>query len=1029
MGLLSFLRTVAAGTGPDGTFTSKPVDDVIAARAASTYSTTLQAVYSAPVTRDFALAVPAVLRGRNVICSIATLPLVTIDRRSREQIDSPLLSQIDPQVPNLVTLAQTLEDLIFDGVAWWRILAFGWDSYPSSAQHVAAHRVSTREPFPGARLRALNVLPSGIDPSAIVWLDGQPVDGRTLIRFDSPNPPLLVVGKRAIRRAALLDAASSMYAEDPSPRDYFTPADGEDDPPDDEVQDILDDWVDARRRRATGYVPAGLERRDVQSPTPADLQLVQLQQRTDLALANMLGLDPEDVGVSTTSRTYNNATDRRRDRINDTLAPYMLAVTSRLSMNDVTRRAQRVMFDLRDYLKADPATQASVDAVYLDRNVVSAAEVRAGSLSLPDVPVEPRPALPADGPAAPSSGQPAASQNSAPAPVQLEEQHVSIPATFSVDAPERPASGASPAIRRVSFSVDADVASFAVDAGRRTITGQAVPFGEVTSDWRSIAFAPGSVEVPAGRTVPVLMSHGGTPLGVVASTSETTAGMDATLRLSKTVAGDEALTLAADKAITGMSVGVDIHTFEVDTTTEVTTVTRATLREISLTPFPAFDSARVDSVTLSRKESPMTTVADNGTTPAAAAAPAMSTELEARFAAILDAKLAQHTAAIPAPAGAAELPADFTAQLSAAVGAAVRDAVAAQVEVRETVNPVRETASFEVREELPYRLDGRKGAHEFSSDVFASIRHNDGEAKQRLQTFMREAFVSKANVATINPSRQRPDLFVDEKNFSTPLWDAVNKGTIEDSTPFILPNFTSASNVVADHTEGTEPTAGTYVTGSQTITPAPMSGKFPLVREIVDQGGNPQLSQIIWAKIRRAWAEALESKVATLLNASSASSITITTAAVDAALAKEFRTKLAALQFVRGGFRFNSLPLHVDLYTAMIGAQDTTGRPLFPFVDGAQQSDNSAGTSGAAWGAIRAAGLVGVPSWALGSSGTVSASSFLFDTADVSGWATEPRDLNLADQDVANVYIGVWGYQATAVTDVTGVRKLAYDPV
>lgn len=1026
MGLLSFLRTVATGTGPDGTFTSKPVDDAIAARAASTYSTTLQAVYSAPVTRDFALAVPAVLRGRNVICSIATLPLVTVDRRTRDRIDSPLLSQIDPQVPNLVTLAQTFEDLIFDSVAWWRILAFGWDGYPSSAQHVAPGRVSTKEPFPGARLRALNVLPSGVDPSAVVWIDGQPVDGRTMIRFDSPNPPLLVVGKRAIRRAALLDAASSMYAEDPSPRDYFTPADGEDDPPDDEVQDILDDWVDARRRRATGYVPAGLERRDVQSPTPADLQLVQLQQRTDLALANMLGLDPEDVGVSTTSRTYNNATDRRRDKINDTLAPYMLAVTSRLSMNDVTRRAQAVMFDLRDYLKADPATQASVDAVYLDRNVVSAAEVRSGSLGLPDVPVEPRPALPAAGPATPSSsGQPAASQNSAPAPVELEEQHVSIPATFSADAPERPAAS-SPSIRRVSFSVDADVASFAVDAGRRTITGQAVPFGEVTSDWRSIAFAPGSVEVPAGRTVPVLMSHGGTPLGVVASTSETTAGMDATLRLSKTVAGDEALTLAADKAITGMSVGVDIHTFEVDTTTEVTTVTRATLREISLTPFPAFDSARVDSVTLSRKESPMTTVADNGTTPAAAAAPAMTPELEARFAAILDAKLAQ---VAPAPAPAAELPADFAAQLSAAVGSAVRDAVAAQVEVRETVNPVRDSASFEVREELPYRLDGGKGAHEFSSDLFASIRHNDGAAKQRLQTFMREAFVSKANVATINPSINRPDLFVDERSFSTPLWDAVNKGTIADSTPFILPNFTSASNVVADHTEGTEPTAGTYVTGSQTITPAPMSGKFPLVREIVDQGGNPQLSQILWAKIRRAWAEALESKVATLLNASSALSITITTAAADGALAKEFRTKLAALQFVRGGFRFNTLALQVDLYAAMIGAQDTTGRPLFPFVETNASSDNSAGTVGTAWGAIRAAGLTGLPSWALGATSVNSSNSFLFDSGDVSGWATEPRDLNLADQDVANVYIGVWGYQATAVTDVTGVRKLAYDPV
>ncbi len=43
-------------------------------------------------------------------------------------------------------------------------------------------------------------------------------------------------------------------------------------------------------------------------------------------MAVAMGIDPEDVGVNTTSRTYANIKDRRKARINDTLSPYMRAV-------------------------------------------------------------------------------------------------------------------------------------------------------------------------------------------------------------------------------------------------------------------------------------------------------------------------------------------------------------------------------------------------------------------------------------------------------------------------------------------------------------------------------------------------------------------------------------------------------------------------------------------------------------------------------------------------------------------------------
>lgn len=603
------------------------------------------------------------------------------------------------------------------------------------------------------------------------------------------------------------------------------------------------------------------------------------------------------------------------------------------------------------------------------------------------------------------------------------DRDLPIAATFS--AALAPEADPTAAPGRVTFNVPAARAGFKVDLEKRTIVGLAVPYGEVTSDWRAIQFRAGSI-ARMGSPEPVLLSHDGMPVGVVSSTTDADGGMSASLRISKTSTGDDALVLADDGAITGLSVGVDVHKYELDTDTDVMTVTEATLREISLTPFPAFDSARITKVQMTQQQegspamkcticghehaagTPCTVTASVTTPQAPAPAPAEPSTTQVFTA--------------PPVNVTVQMPETFAADLASAVTDAIGEG-------RAFVDPDRRPtgAAFAVAEPLPYRLDGMKGAHEFSSDLFASIRHNDGEAKQRIREFMREVFVSKANVATINPSTNRPDLWVDEKAYSTPLWNAVEKGGLDDSTPFILPNFASASNVVADHTEGNEPASGTYVTGSQTITPAPMSGKFALVREIVDQGGNPQLSIILWAKIRRAWDEAKEAKVAALLNGLSPTTITITTAAVNKALAKELRQKLSALQFVRGGFRFNELDLHVDLYTAMVGAEDDTGRPLFPSINGGAM--NSAGTAAAVYGSLNVAGLIGNPAWALGATGSVSANSYLFDTNDVSGWATEPRDLNLADQDVANVYVGVWGYQATACTDVTGVRRLAYDPV
>jgi len=352
--------------------------------------------------RAQALTVPAVLRGRNMICSVSTLPLQAVDEQ-HNVIARPLFRQIDPNTANVVVMAQTVEDLLFEGVAWWRVVGFGVDGYPSRCVRYSPDQVSLQAPSSYQR----GYLPSGLATVGVVWMEGHPVPYDEVIRFDSPNPALMTAGGDAISRAIALSQAAKLYANSPRRRGYFRPADGVDPADDDAIMEMLEAWEQGASRRVDGYIPASLEYNAIQDSTPAELQLVQMQQRASLDIANALGIDPEDLGISTTSRTYQNATDRRMDRVNDTLAPYMRAITDRLGMPDVTPDGQLVRFYLDDYLKADPKTRAEVQQIHHAMGATDAAEIRdqegrpprtitapAAALERAAVPV-PRPAVPA----------------------------------------------------------------------------------------------------------------------------------------------------------------------------------------------------------------------------------------------------------------------------------------------------------------------------------------------------------------------------------------------------------------------------------------------------------------------------------------------------------------------------------------------------------------------------------------------------------------------------------------------------------
>lgn len=934
------------------------------------------------VSRESAIQVPAVKRARDLIAgSIGRIPLRTYDAENVELINA-LLPQPERNKPRVVTMTATVEDLLFEKIAWWRVVERTWTDYPLYVKRIDPWRVNVN-----AREEK-------------VYINGEHVPDRDLIRFDSPADALLVAGARAIRIALKLDATAAQYADDPQAREIFVPAEDADELDDTEVRELLADWRRAREESSTAYIPASLKLLEGKLISPKDLQLADARTFAKLEIANAAGIDPEEVGVSTTSRTYANQFDRRKSFTDFTLGLYITAIEERLSMGDVTPRGQYTRFDLDDFMRsANPKERYEGYKAGLEVGAIEDEnEVRA---------LEHKP--------------------------PLTRERV-MPRTPAPPAASRFDTGG-----RLAFAVPAAPATFKVDAAQRTITGLAAPFGPV-GHTRGVSwiFSKDSFVIPEDVTrVKLLINHDpDQAIGYAQSLEVKDDGLHGVFKVARGETGDRYLALAEDKVYDGISVGLD-HGGELELVDDDTyTYKGAPLLEASLTPIPAFADARVSAVAASaaQKGNPAMDCLKCGQhahdgkpcDPAAVAA--------------FTAKNAPPAPPAPPPANV-DLGGMF-AKLDPAKQAEVFAMLAAGGKpVGPEVIKAGETPTVQVKEEAPYRFVRTKNRtfitlpskHDFSRDLFAAYR-GDGAARKRAEMFIHEAFepggvaskfdVDTADVTALNPTRQRPDMYVDQKAFVTPFYDALFKGTLEDQTPFTFPKFSSATGLVAAHVQGIEPTPGTFVATSQTVTPSAMSGKVEMTREVVDAGGNPQVSTLIWNKMVRAWYEAMEAAAVAVLDAASPTAIALAAGAQDVALVEALKGAIVDLQFIRGGNTFNFAGTHIDLYKALSLASDTSGRPLLPQLG----PTNADGTAASRMASLDVAGVEFAPAWSLGATGSVVESSYLVDTNDVHVWNTAPRRLDF-EYRVAYVDLAIWGYTAAAISDLTGVREITYDPV
>lgn len=315
------------------------------------------------VTRSEAMTVPAVAACRHrIVGTLARLPMIATKGGSPYGGDTGLLDQPDASEPHVVTMTKTLDDLLFDGVAYWLVyddtgtvpnrprsivyipagdITFDADGVPAVSDNFTAwlHQNRTVYTLVDGTFVARSASPLTLpDPNPdrprMPWL----------IRFDGPHSGICSFGGRAIRSAVDLDRAARHAADNPVPSielHQTTDADLDDV----EIRDLVQSWTGARRRGGVGYTNAAIELR-THGQQPEQLlidgrnqQAVEISRLTGIPAASI------DAGIPGAALTYQNMNDRLGDFVQFGLAQYAVAITARLSMNDCLPDGARAEFD------------------------------------------------------------------------------------------------------------------------------------------------------------------------------------------------------------------------------------------------------------------------------------------------------------------------------------------------------------------------------------------------------------------------------------------------------------------------------------------------------------------------------------------------------------------------------------------------------------------------------------------------------------------------------------------------------------
>lgn len=301
------------------------------------------------VSRAEAMAVPAIARARNIICSVvASLPIEQYNKMTGAHIE-PLrvINQPDKRVPGSYVRAWQAEDLLFYGVSFAIVNELYSDGRIADYTRVAPGRVvpkynAAATEIVGYQLDGILCPPSGVG---------------SIITFYGSDEGVLARAGRTIRAALALERAAENFAIEPVPtmalKSNGTNLTKE------RISSLLSSWNQARRSRATAFLNADVDLQ-VLGIDPAKMQLNEARQYVALEIARAIGIPAYFISAETTSMTYSNAVSERKALIDFSVRNILTPIEQRLSMPDFATLNTESRFDLDDFLRGSALERAQV---------------------------------------------------------------------------------------------------------------------------------------------------------------------------------------------------------------------------------------------------------------------------------------------------------------------------------------------------------------------------------------------------------------------------------------------------------------------------------------------------------------------------------------------------------------------------------------------------------------------------------------------------------------------------------------------
>ena len=510
-----------------------------------------------------------------------------------------------------------------------------------------------------------------------------------------------------------------------------------------------------------------------------------------------------------------------------------------------------------------------------------------------------------------------------------------------------------------------EAASIECSEERREISGKIVPMGtgEVgNTNLGGVVFEAGSIDIEDPSKIKLLSQHDmKKPVGRMVTATVRPDGIYATFKLSRSTGGNDALVMAQEGLVSGLSIGAEIIA-SAPSRNGHTVVTAAKLKEVSLVTEPAFKSAQVLEIA------------------AEEVIPAETQPTESE-------PVVEDTTQVEAPA------------VEAAAEEAARPTVAASHYVRERVAPIT-------------------GVQYLEASIKAAL--GDDEARRVVR-----AADDSTSTNTGLTLPQHLNNFITDTFSGRPAFEAATRSALVDSgMSFTVPRlYTNAASpdtapTVADTNEGAAPSETGMTSAYDTVNINKFSGLQRVSFELIDRS-SPAFMELMMAELRKAYEKATDA--ALLAEFISAGTTAATTAATAAGLQSFISVEGAAAYKGTGGDFANKLVASTDQWAAITGYADTTGRPLYS-AQGPTQ--NAAGASSATAVVGNVLGTDLIVDHNIAASGIVDNSAFLVAPSSVYVWESPTTQLRVNVLTSGEVEINLYGYLAIYLAKSgKGVRK------